>query len=363
MSRLLITDYLAENDRLRAVSGSTTEGIINEAFKDLLKRWSRGQGLTFLAQAPHETSMKARVVPDGTILHAIRVPLGYWEAKDTGDDLDEEIEKKRRRGYPCDNIVYEDSRTAVLIQDGREVARCGMTDVEALDRLLARFFAWERPEIAEFRKAVAQFREDLPRVLDALREKIDDAYRDHAAFRTIADAFLAHARETINPTLGEADVREMLIQHVLTEEIFTHVFDRQDFHRENNIAEQLYRLEDAFFTGAVKQDTLRALKPFYAAIRKNAAEITGHQEKQGFLKAIYETFYKVYNPKAADRLGVVYTPNEIVRFMVQGADWLCLKHFGKALIDPGVGILQMSHNASQENGRNYRRPHRWGHHV
>ena len=134
-------------------------------------------------------------------------------------------------------------------------------------------------------------------------------------------------------------MREMLIQHVLTEEIFTHVFDRQDFHRENNIAQQLYRLEGAFFTGAVKQDTLRALKPFYAAIRANAAQITSHHEKQSFLKAIYETFYKVYNPKAADRLGVVYTPNEIVRFMVQGADWLCHKHFGKTLIDQGVEIL------------------------
>jgi len=339
MSRLLISDYLAEIDRLRAVSGSTTEAIISEAFKDLLKRWARGQGLAFLAQSPVETGMKARIVPDGTILHAIRVPLGYWEAKDTADDLDAEIENKRRKGYPTDNIVFEDSRTAVLIQDGRELTRCAMTDVEALGRLLDRFFAWERPEIAEFRKAVAQFRDDLPRVLDALRGKIDDAYGANAGFRAVADAFLDHARETINPTLAEADVREMLIQHILTEEIFTHVFDRQDFHRENNIAQELYRLEGAFFTGAVKQDTLRALKPFYAAIRANAAQITGHHEKQSFLKAIYETFYKVYNPKAADRLGVVYTPNEIVRFMVQGADWLCQTHFGKALIDPGVEIL------------------------
>ena len=54
---------------------------------------------------------------------------------------------------------------------------------------------------------------------------------------------------------------------LLTEEIFAHVFDAADFHRENNIAQELYALEGAFFTGAVKQDTLRALKPFYAAIR------------------------------------------------------------------------------------------------
>ena len=54
---------------------------------------------------------------------------------------------------------------------------------------------------------------------------------------------------------------------------------------------------------------------------------------------IYENFYKVYNAKAADRLGVVYTPNEIVRFMIDGADWLCEQHFGKNLIDKDVEIL------------------------
>ena len=84
----------------------------------------------------------------------------------------------------------------------------------------------------------------------------------------------------------------------------------------------------------MKSDTLKALEPYYAAIRANAAQITSHQEKQTFLKVIYENFYKVYNPKAADRLGVVYTPNEIVRFMVEGADWLCQKHFGKSADRP-----------------------------
>ena len=74
MSRLLITEYLAEIDRLRAVSGSSTEGIVSEAFKDLLKRWARGQGLTFVAQAPYETGMKRTVRPDGTIVSAMPFP-------------------------------------------------------------------------------------------------------------------------------------------------------------------------------------------------------------------------------------------------------------------------------------------------
>ena len=339
MSQILINAYLSELDRIKRISGSLSEQVIREAFKDLLKAWSRQQGLVFLAEHGMASNQKTAIRPDGTILHDLRVPLGYWEAKDTADQLDEEIARKFRKGYPQDNIIFENSHTAVLIQNRVEVMRCSMTDTKELERLLNLFFGYERPEIAEFRRAVTQFQTDLPAILEALRDRIDTAYADNAPFKATADTFLAHAKETINPSLTEADVREMLIQHILTEEIFTQVFDGGQFHRENNIARELFKLEEAFFTGAVKWETLKAMQPYYAAIRANAAQITSHAEKQTFLKAIYEGFYKVYNPKAADRLGVVYTPNEIVRFMIEGADWLCHKHFGRNLIDHGVEIL------------------------
>ncbi len=115
----------------------------------------------------------------------------------------------------------------------------------------------------------------------------------------------------------------MLIQHILTGEVFVAVFPGTTFHEDNSVARELHKLEATFFTGNTKHQTLKGLAPYYTAIRKAAAEISTHHEKQTFLKAIYENFYKVYNPKAADRLGVVYTPNEIVRFMIHGADWLC----------------------------------------
>ncbi|WP_105427219.1 type ISP restriction/modification enzyme [Neorhizobium tomejilense] len=339
MSQQLINQYLAEIDRLRKFSGLSNEQIIRPAFRRLLDSWAASDKLVFLEEYPVQTTLKTTVYPDGTVLHDIRVPLGYWEAKDTKDDLDEEIRKKLAKGYPQDNIVFENSETAVLIQNRQEVTRASMTDTASLSRLVSLFFSYERPEIAEFRKAVARFKADLPTVLDALRARIDTAYGDNAAFRAEAARFLKTCQETINPTLGEADVREMLIQHILTEEIFTHIFNEGDFHHENNIAKELYALEGKFFTGAVKRDTLKGLEPYYAAIRANAAQINSHSEKQTFLKLIYENFYKVYDPKKADRLGVVYTPNEIVKFMIEGADWLCEKHFGKNLIDEHVEIL------------------------
>ncbi len=339
MSQQLVNQYLSEIDRLRKMSGLTNEQVIRPAFRRLLDTWAASMRLVFLEEFPFQTGMKTTVYPDGTVLHDIRVPLGYWEAKDTKDDLDEEIRKKLAKGYPQDNIIFENSETAVLWQNRQEVMRADMTDTDALLRLVALFFSYERAEIAEFRKAVETFKADLPTVLDALRARINTAYAENAAFKAEADRFLAHCKDTINPALGEADVREMLIQHILTEEIFSHVFNESDFHHENNIAKELYALEGKFFTGAVKRETLKGLEPYYAAIRANAAQITSHSEKQTFLKVIYENFYKVYDTKKADRLGVVYTPNEIVKFMIEGADWLCETHFGRNLVDEHVEIL------------------------
>lgn len=339
MSQLLIQKYLNELHDLRKVSGNSRETVVREAFKTLLKEWGRSHDLVFVTEYEIITPAKERRLVDGALLHELRLPFGYWEAKDEKDDLDAEIEIKFRRGYPQDNIIFEDSRHAVLIQDRQEVIRCAADDPEKLEKLLKLFFAYERAEIAEFRQAVAQFKTDLPAVLEALRQMIQDGYDSDSAFKAGAQAFLKHAQETINPSVTDADVREMLIQHILTEDIFSKVFGEDDFHRQNNVAKKLYDLEDQFFTGGVKKKTLKGLEPYYAAIRAAAAQISSHQEKQSFLKIIYENFYKVYNPKAADRLGVIYTPNEIVRFMVESADWLCQHHFGKRLIDKNVEIL------------------------
>jgi predicted helicase len=339
MSQVLIQQYLNQLRDLRKVSGTHQESVVREAFTDLLKGWARSQDLIFVPEYEIATPAKDRRYVDGALVHTLRVPFGYWEAKDEKDDLDAEIDYKLRRGYPQDNIIFEDSNRAVLVQEKEEVYRCAVDDVKALEKLLDLFFGYERTEITEFRKAVEQFKTDLPMVLEALRSMIERAHKREPEFRKAAEEFLKHAQEAINPSLNEADVREMLIQHILTEDVFTAVFPGTPFHRDNNVARELYKLEATFFKGDTKYQTLKGMEPYYAAIRSAATQIGTHHEKQTFLKVIYENFYKVYNPKAADRLGVIYTPNEIVRFMVESADWLCEKHFGRNLIDKDVEIL------------------------
>jgi hypothetical protein len=100
---------------------------------------------------------------DGALVDPIRIPFGFWEAKDLDDDLDKQIAAKFRKGYPQDNIIFEDSAKAVPIQNKQEVMRCDVERVGQLEELLNRFFDFENPNIARFRKAVEQFTADLKR--------------------------------------------------------------------------------------------------------------------------------------------------------------------------------------------------------
>ena len=99
MSQILIQQYLNQLQDLRKVSGTHRESVVREAFKDLLKGWARSHDLVFVPEYEIETKAKDRRYVDGALLYELRMPFGYWEAKDEKDDLDAEIETKFRRGY------------------------------------------------------------------------------------------------------------------------------------------------------------------------------------------------------------------------------------------------------------------------
>ena len=332
-----IEHYYAAKQELIEYGGSDSELNIRPAFQNCLDAYC-GDHRERLRLVP-ELPVPSGVVPDGTVKDTLRMARGYWEAKDSHDDLDAEITRKFDRGYPRDNIIFEDSRTAVLIQNREEAMRADMSRPGDLHRIIRRFLDYELPQIEEFREAQRQFKADLPAVLENLREAVEEAEAENHDYRAAAAGFLELCRQSISPEVSDADVREMLLQHILTKDIFLRVFAEDQFHRENDIARRLDGLEHTFFTGDVRRQAIDRLRAYYGAIGRAADDIADYAEKQGFLKAVYEDFYKAYNPAAADRLGVVYTPNEVVDFIVRGADHLLQKHFGRRLADDNVQIL------------------------
>jgi type I restriction-modification system DNA methylase subunit len=334
-----INHYHQELEKIIHYGGSKKETAIRNAFYNLLNEYARSKELMLIAEISTKNKQGKIITPDGTLKDNIRNDWGYWESKDESDDINDEIRKKFDKGYPSDNILFEDSQTAVLYQHGEEVKRVDMKDENALHAILSLFLQYERPEVHDFREAIEKFKQDIPNVTEAIRKIIEAEQNSNTELQKAKAAFVELCQASINPTITGDDVKEMMIQHILSADIFNTIFDEPHFHQENNIARELNKVIETFFTGTIRRQTLGSIKHYYDTINSRAASIADHHEKQKFLKVVYENFYKGYNPKAADRLGIVYTPNEIVQFMIRSTDYLLHKHFNKGLADKNVEIL------------------------
>ena len=234
MSRLLVENYYKEKENIYKYGGSKKETSIRTAFQNLLNEYCKKKDFILIPELDFKTPFGNIVYPDGTVKDALRLDWGYWESKDEYDNIDEEIIKKFDKGYPKDNILFEDSKVAVLYQAGRETARIQMKDPDALDKIISGFIEYERSEVGNFRDAIKKFKEEIPHLAETLRELIE-SQSDNPVYIEARDNFLILCKETINPDIIAEDIREMTVQHILTEDIFNTIFNETQFHRENKL--------------------------------------------------------------------------------------------------------------------------------
>ncbi len=281
-----------------------------------------------------------RIVVDGALIDTFQLPHGYWEAKDIHDDLPTEVLHKFETGYPRDNILFQTPHRAILWQNNQQTLDADLTDPKQLIHTLETFFSHRPQEYTEWEDAVAQFKDRVPALGNGLAALIEQERGANRQFATAFTAFHEKCCQSINPNLSEAAVEEMLIQHLLTEQIFHTVFDNQDFTRRNVIAKEIEKVIDALTSQSFsRRDFLRPLDPFYAAIKRTAATIEDFSQKQGFLNTIYEQFFQGFSVKVADTHGVVYTPQPIVDFMVRSVEEILQSEFNRSLSDAGVHII------------------------
>ena len=327
---------LKEYERL----GEQNEGTVRAAFQGLLQHYCHRSNLTLLCEKIHYTPEKRRIRPDGEVVDTFKLPYGYWEAKDTQDDLHIEASKKFAAGYPSKNIVIQSPTHALLYQHGALQLDLDITEPRNLIRVLQGFFAYQEENIAAWHTAVAEFRDKVPELGEELATLIETERQNNPHFQEAFTRFHQQCRTSINPNLSVAAVEEMLIQHLLTERIFRTVFDNPDFTRRNIIAREIETVIDVLTERTLnRSEFLRLLEPFYTAIEQTASTITDFSQKQGFLNTVYEQFFQGFSVKVADTHGIVYTPQPIVDFMVKSVEHILRTEFNRSLSDTGVNII------------------------
>ena len=334
-----IRDYFAELNKLGQLDVGH-EGAVAPAFAHVLRMAARPFGWTLAEQYTRKLADGRSIRIDGALLDDFNLAHGYWEAKDSDDDLDEEIRKKLAVGYPQDNILFWAPQRMVVIQQGQQVWDSPIAAPDLLIEGLQAFFTYQPPAYAGWQQAVEEFKTVVPALAESLLTLIKGERQNNQAFRQAFARFAALCRDAINPNIADAAVEEMLIQHLLTERIFRRVFDNPDFVARNVIAREIEQVVQAL-TGQhfSRRAFFRPLDRFYRAIETTAATIEDYAEKQGFLNTVYENFFQGFSVNVADTHGIVYTPQPIVEFMVRSVEAILDQEFGRSLADDGVHVL------------------------
>ncbi|MDT4968357.1 MAG: hypothetical protein QOJ64_3094 [Acidobacteriota bacterium] len=320
--------------------GVSHEGAVRSAFQTLLEHCGRQFSWKLVPEWQVRRNHGHPLRVDGALVDEFRLPHGFWEAKDTHDDLGKEVKKKLTAGYPQNNIIFQAPERAILWQDGRSVLDLEITDPVALVEIVKQFFDYTPPEFEEWTDAITHFQNQVPELGRALSTLIKHEGHANKRFRAAFEDFLALCRQAINPNLSPDAVEEMLIQHLLTERIFRTVFNNPDFTRRNVIAAEIEKVIDALTSQSFSREGfLQSLDRFYKAIDKTAKTIDDFSQKQEFLNTVYEKFFQGFSVKVADTHGIVYTPQPIVNFMVRSVEDILQKEFGKSLSSPDVHIL------------------------
>ena len=152
------------------------------------------------------------------------------------------------------------------------------------------------------------------------------------------ERFLAALRANLNDSITAESAIDMLSQHLVTKPVFDAVFDGYDFAAENPVAQVMGRMLRVLDGSNLEAET-EELEGFYESVRERCAGIDNAAGKQRVITELYERFFSLAFSKTAKSLGIVYTPVQIVDFILRSVDWLARTHLRRGITDEGVHVL------------------------
>ena len=178
---------------------------------------------------------------------------------------------------------------------------------------------------------------DVARTAETIEARVMDILKDPEA-KSALDEFGKEIRQTMNPAVSDPDLVDMLVQHIMTRPVFEALFPSQSFIDSNPMSQAMQRILWILDRHGLHGET-SGLDKFYQNVRERVSLAKSDKSRQDVIRNLYDTFFQAAFPKLADRLGIVYTPVEVVDFIIKSADFALRKEFGVGLSDPGVNIL------------------------
>jgi predicted helicase len=158
------------------------------------------------------------------------------------------------------------------------------------------------------------------------------------AERIAFDAFLDEIRDDLNPSITRTEAIEMLAQHLITRPVFDTLFQGNQFTVENAVSKAMQSVLDTLYKQNIDKES-ESLEKFYASVKRRAADISTATGRQTLVLELYDRFFRNAFPMMTERLGIVYTPVEVVDFIVHSVSDVLKDEFGKSFSDKNVHVL------------------------
>jgi len=156
--------------------------------------------------------------------------------------------------------------------------------------------------------------------------------------RAVFEEFVHEIRDDLNNSVSEAEIIEMLAQHLITKPVFDALFDEYSFAANNPMAQAMQKVLDVLDQHQLDSET-EALQRFYDSVKLRASGIHSAEGKQKIIVELYDKFFRNAFPRMTERLGIVYTPVEVVDFIIHSVNDVLKQEFGKSFADEGVHVI------------------------
>ena len=183
-----------------------------------------------------------------------------------------------------------------------------------------------------------QWAGDVAKIAEKHIEQINRLIAEDTKARKAFDGFMRGLHKDINPAVTEAAAVEMLAQHIITQPVFEALFENYAFAEYNPVSKAMNRIVK-LLNDQMDESDHKSLEKFYDHVRESVKGIDNAESKQKIVVELYDKFFSTAFPKVKEQLGIVYTPVEVVDFIIHSVEHVLNEHFGRSLNDRNVRII------------------------